>query len=391
MQELGGDYQSAADSKHFLKSIFMIINGDFDIQANRNGLTAESKKKLLRPEFIKNLKETLDHFRKRGGTNHFDGLLKKCNKQAGLAAVEMAETSWKDRMSALKSQDRFKVRIQNYAAHFDEAHASTSRAIEAQHHTEFVFIEPSEGKENSVISIYNQLSTVLTPEYFENAGAKELQRLWPVILETSGGEGIDCLGVSLDDKPTLSRLVENMGNVIPSGDILNIEFKYLFRIPINEDGDKFNHPFHLTDFIICWEFSWPGRSTRGSTNPQLNAPVGGIVVDVAEGNRVYDIIGRNGQISSTMKDQFNNDMTIPASMKDFCFFITDIRDTQQNEVQWPDDRPARRGVTVIALKQLIEATFNLPEECDVKSKVEWCRAENKKKAASKRGRRPKKQ
>lgn len=322
----------------------LIINGDFEVQANRNGVTTTAKTELNGKLFLDRLKSILDSFKRRNGKNHFKSLLENLSRQSTIEQSIARQATWEEKVEGYKHRSRFEVQIRG------------------EKRQRFIFFEPKSGMESTVINIYSQLCQSFPQRFFEEAGIEDLEMFWPILIDVFAGEGTDAVGVP--QGCDLSHLLKHQNQVIGGEDFLNIEFKLNFRVPIDSDGLKFNHDFTLTDFIIAWDFTVPGgNNTDGS------------ITGMEAGEMVYDTCGNTGIVSYTLDHFRKGKVDVPESMKDFCFFITDIKDLHNNQARMPDERKSRSGIIVFSLKQLIQATFDHGNNCNERSTFRWLTAE----------------
>ena len=346
-RESNSDYRFLSENKAN-QSYQLIINGDFDVQANRNGIITSVKTELAGRSFCEGLRNALESFRIRGGTNYFDGILTKLSKQNSVQASKQSRTDWKKKVEGYRNRSRFEV----------EFIKAKRRDKEQESSKKFVFFEPESGMENTVINIYAQLSRAFPRKFFTKAKIPLLERLCPILIDVFAGEGTDAVGVPQDCN--LQRLITDREDGIPSEDFLNIEFKLNFQVPIYQDGRKFNYDFTLTDFIISWDLVWPDeRSTEVC------------VVQSDTKEKVYDEYGNSGIISSEFHHWKHGKVSIPDSMQGFCFFITNLRDSLGNTAKMTEERSCRSGIVVFSLKQLIKATFDHGDKPDAKSTLRW--------------------
>ena len=196
----------------------LFIDGDFDLVTNRDDLS-ESSIRLLRSEgFTKHVREFLE------ATRDDD------NKTLRLLVNRLLRESHADQLDQQMRQLKALKDDLQYRARF-----SVQGVSRVEDHR---FYEPQVGEEHWVGALY-ALFSHLVPADSQHA------RHWPRPL-TFAARGIDSVAVHPGE-----RSVE--ANVLRS-----VEYKYHFS-----PRDLFNHPFTITNTIVCWTFDLEGHQDEG--------------------------------------------------------------------------------------------------------------------------------
>ncbi len=189
----------------------LIINGSFDVVTNRNAVTDASRQILKDPIFIDNIKKFLDEAKRQ--LNVFRELIERLNKENQEEKLEAYAQKLGALKKGVKNRNRFKV-----------------KSIE-QLKDKWI-IQPENGEEHWVGALYTMFSHLVTVD-------SPYANLWVRPL-TFSGVGLDSIAVPLKEnslKDTVQR---------------GLEYKYYFS-----STDQYNHPFIVTNFIVCWDTSMP--------------------------------------------------------------------------------------------------------------------------------------
>lgn len=164
-------------------------------------------------------------------------------------------------------------------------------------------------------------------------------------------QGLDAIGLRRRDLLGNEIDFPRIHRGIPESIIENIEFKVHFHVSMEEGKEDYNHLFSLTDQIVCWDLSIGGMATP--------------LPDVLPENiTVSDELGWSGKIVYKYKETNGNEVQVPEGLKGYAFFIVDLRNSEGKLLSnVPNARSKFRvagheAVRVVALKQLITATFN---------------------------------
>jgi len=195
----------------------LMINGDFDLTINRNGLSNEGKRVLQDPGFVGQIGKFFDDCERAA-----DGRVLK-----DLAQRLRRETFAHEENSATKQISELRERMRE-RAQFRLAGES------------YWNFSPLAGEEHFVGALFTMLAAKVPVEH-------ALKRYWPRPI-TFSGQGIDALAVVDETRPLES--------------LLSVEYKFAFSLE-----DEYNHLLHLTNLIVCWSIegdakSWPGTTVR---------------------------------------------------------------------------------------------------------------------------------
>lgn len=190
-----------------------IINGDFKMVTNRNAFTSETIALLTDSDFVSGV---VKHFfeglsRSRDGKVFHDLIARLSNDRTA-----HRENEYIDGNDALKSgmvsRCRFQVDIPSLSGKW--------------------MVAPENGEEFLVGSLYTLLSHAVEPDH-------PLAKYWKRPL-TFSARGIDAIAVGDENLP------------LDKNSLLSIEYKYWFNA-----HEGFNHPFVVTDVVVCWDFDDP--------------------------------------------------------------------------------------------------------------------------------------
>ncbi len=262
------DYSILGDAKvkpHYI----LIINGSFNVVTNRNSLTDDSKQILKDDSFLEHIKKFLDEAQRQ--VSVFRELIERLNKENQEAKLE-AYTQRLDKLKKdIKNRTRFKV---------NNIEQLKDKWI----------IQPEIGEEHWVGALYTMFSHLVTVNL-------PYAELW-VRPRTFCGVGLDSIAVPLDEN--------SLKETVHTG----LEYKYTFS-----STDEYNHPFIVTNFIVCWDMSIP-----------------------EEREQIQDAYGYFGYVSLTEE------------LNDIGYEIVDIQ-SQTGEIHNQD-------IKVISLKKLLDKTFD---------------------------------
>ncbi|MGK7921024.1 MAG: hypothetical protein AB4080_13550 [Trichodesmium sp.] len=204
------DYSILGDAKvkpHYI----LIINGSFNVVTNRNSLTDDSKQILKDDSFLEHIKKFLDEAQRQVPV--FRELIERLNKENQEARLE-AYTQKLDKLKKdIKNRTRFQV---------NNIEQLKDKWI----------IQPEIGEEHWVGALYTMFSHLVTVD-------STYANLW-VRPRTFCGVGLDSIAVPLEEN--------SLKDTVHTG----LEYKYTFS-----PTDDYNHPFIVTNFIVCWEMDIP--------------------------------------------------------------------------------------------------------------------------------------
>ncbi|WP_287289434.1 hypothetical protein, partial [Okeania sp. SIO2B9] len=262
------EYSILADTKvqyHYI----LLINGSFNMVTNRNSLTDASRQILKDNSFLKNIKKFLDEAKRQVPV--FCELIERLNKENQEAKLE-AYTQRLDKLKKdIKNRTRFKVN--NIEQLKDKW-----------------MIQPEIGEEHWVGALYTMFSHLVTIDL-------PYAELW-VRPRTFCGVGLDSIAVPLKE------------NSFKDTVHIGLEYKYTFS-----STDEYNHPFIVTNFIVCW-----------------------ILSIAEEREQIQDAYGYFGYVSFTEE------------LNDIGYEIVDI-ESQTGEIH-------NQNIKVISLKKLLDHTFD---------------------------------
>lgn len=193
----------------------LILDGNFELVTNRDNLAPSSYTVLQDPEFIRHIQSFLeDIVRSKRGI-----ILDELRARLQRETTRHAENAYLERNEILRRElperDSFVVK---------DMAVLRSKRIYA----------PQRGEEHFVGALYTLFAHLVPEDH-------KLAQYWIRPL-TFSALGIDAIAAVDENK----RLV--------NGNLASIEYKYSFS-----DSDEFNHPFNITDRIICWELNVPGE------------------------------------------------------------------------------------------------------------------------------------
>ena len=209
------DYNLLADSKaqsHYL----LIINGSFDVVTNRNSLTDSSRQILKDELFIAKVKDFLDQAKTKIPIfKEFIERLTQENQEEKLEAYQK-------KLDKLKSsvQKRCRFRVTNIEQLKDKW-----------------IIQPEIGEEHWVGALYTMFAHLVTLDL-------PYSNLW-MRPRTFSGVGLDSIAVPLEENSLKDKVHRGL------------EYKYTFS-----PTDEYNHPFIVTNFIVCWDMITPEEKER---------------------------------------------------------------------------------------------------------------------------------
>ena len=262
------NYFILADKKvqsHYI----LIINGSFNVVTNRNSLTDASKQILKEDSFLEHIKKFLDEAQRQ--VTVFRELIERLNKENQEAKLE----AYTKRLDKLKKDIQYRTRfkVKNIEQLKDKS-----------------IIQPEIGEEHWVGALYTMFSHLVTVDL-------PYAELW-VRPRTFCGVGLDSIAVPLEEN--------SLKETVHTG----LEYKYTFS-----PTDEYNHPFIVTNFIVCWDMSIP-----------------------EEGEQIKDAYGYFGDVSLTEE------------LNDIGYEIVKI-ESQTGEIH-------NQNIKVISLKKLLDKTFD---------------------------------
>lgn len=204
------EYSILKDSKA-LPHYLLIINGSFDVVTNRNSLTDSSRQILNNPGFLENIKKFLDSAKK--DSTVFSEFIERLNKENQEAKLE----AYTQKLIFLKQniQTRKRFKIENITELKNKW-----------------IVEPEVGEEHWVGALYTMFAHLVT----DNSPYAEFW-LRP---RTFSGVGLDSIAVPLQENSLAEKVHRGL------------EYKYSFSAT-----DEYNHPFIVTNCIVCWEMPMP--------------------------------------------------------------------------------------------------------------------------------------
>ncbi|MDT9339016.1 ATP-binding protein [Trichodesmium erythraeum 21-75] len=197
--------------KKVQRHYILIINGSFKVVTNRNYLTDTSKQILENNSFIEKIKNFLDEAE--GNVVVFRELIKRLNKENQEAKSEKDT----ERLNKLKESIQYRPRF---------------KVNNIEQLKDKWIIAPEHGEEHWVGALYTMFSHLVTVN-------SPCQKLW-VRPRTFCGTGLDSIAVPLEENSLKETVHEGL------------EYKYTFSAT-----DQYNHPFILTNWIVCWDMSMP--------------------------------------------------------------------------------------------------------------------------------------
>jgi hypothetical protein len=194
----------------------LIINGSFDVVTNRNAVTDASRQILKDPIFIENIQKFFDKAKRQ--IPIFRELIERLNKENQEEKLE----AYTQKLTALKKgvQNRIRFKVKDIEQLKDKW-----------------IIQPEIGEEHWVGALYTMFSHLVTVDSF-------YANLWVRPL-TFSGVGLDSIAVPLQE------------NTLKATEQRGLEYKYNFSTV-----EQYNHPFIVTNFIVCWDMSMPNSGER---------------------------------------------------------------------------------------------------------------------------------
>ena len=261
------EYKLLAEHKsqsHYL----LIINGSFDVVTNRNSLTDSSRQILKDESFIAKVKDFLDQAKRQ------IPVFKEFIERLNLDNQEERLEDYQKKLDKLKSSvhKRCRFRVTNIEQLKDKW-----------------IIQPEIGEEHWVGALYTMFAHLVTLDL-------PYSNLW-MRPRTFSGVGLDAIAVPLE--------VNSLEDKVHIG----LEYKYTFS-----PTEEYNHPFIVTNFIVCWDMITP-----------------------EEKERITDSYGHFGFVSLTEE------------LKDIGYEIIDIQSNTGNI--------HNENIKVISLKKLLDKTF----------------------------------
>ncbi len=262
------DYSTLAETKgksHYI----LIVNGNFNVVTNRNSLTDASKEILKDNLFLEHIKKFLDEAQRQVPV--FRELIERLNKENQEAKLE----GYTKRLDKLKKDIQYRTRF---------------KVNNIEQLKDKWIVQPERGEEHWVGALYTMFSHLVTVD-------SPYAKLWvrPI---TFRGFGIDSIALPLEE------------NTFKYTAYKGLEYKYNFS-----EADEYNHPFTVTNFIVCWDMPIP-----------------------KEGEQIKDAYEYFGYVSLTEE------------LNDIGYEIVDIQ-SQTGETH-------NQNIKVISLKKLLDKTFD---------------------------------
>ena len=194
----------------------LIINGSFDVVTNRNAVTDSSRQILKDPSFVENIKKFFDEAKRQ--LQVFRELIERLNRENQEEKLE----AYTQKLGVLKKgvQNRNRFKVKNIDQLKDKW-----------------IIQPEIGEEHWVGALYTMFSHLVTVD-------SPYAKLWVRPL-TFSGVGLDSIAVPLEEN-SLKHTVQR-----------GLEYKYNFSCT-----EQYNHPFIVTNFIVCWDMYIPVNQER---------------------------------------------------------------------------------------------------------------------------------
>jgi Histidine kinase-, DNA gyrase B-, and HSP90-like ATPase len=189
----------------------LMINGSFEVVTNRNSLTDAALTILKYEDFAEKIKNFLDLGRQK--LIAFNELIERLNKEDDKYKLD----------AYIKQRDRVKDKIQDRTRFM-------IKDIEQLNGKWLV--APSTGEEHWVGALYTMFAHLVPPD-------SQYAHLW-MRPRTFSGIGIDSLAVEIEENSLASNVHKGL------------EYKWTFS-----DSEVFNHPFIVTNQIVCWEMTIP--------------------------------------------------------------------------------------------------------------------------------------
>ena len=206
-----------------------LVDGSFELVTNRNAPAPEAAALLRETDFLQEIRDFLDRASRDVGGPVLTGLLRCLSNEAD-AATENQQIRKNEKLKkSIATRDHFLVDVPN-------CQAISSKWL----------VAPDRGEEHFVGAIYTLFAHIIP-------SCHEMASYWPRPL-TFAGIGIDALAT---DNENAYQTPE-----------LSLEYKYSFST-----RDCFNHPFSLTDVIVCWEWEIPKAGDTISDDVGYSATV----------------------------------------------------------------------------------------------------------------------
>ncbi|KAK9833004.1 hypothetical protein WJX74_004038 [Apatococcus lobatus] len=229
----------------YSQQISVLMNGDFELGADRTKLSNKSEALLRDTDFLGKLAKALD-VAKTGELNSpsiFGQLLARIDKDRRASHPgAMAAREGRFRKSITEIQQRpITINLQNPSSGKVKQHIKYEPRVEA-----------------ALEQLYCSVSSHLDyhPHLLvDSCGdmSRGLFAWWPELQSAiQSGEGIDMFG----------QMRASDGNVDPSSSAaVKAEFKHEWDVPLSKASSKgsFNHDLIGLDFIFCWTFKFPGE------------------------------------------------------------------------------------------------------------------------------------
>ncbi len=238
---------------------------------NRNSLTDASRQILKDNSFLEHIKKFLDEAQRQVVV--FRELIARLNKENQEAKLE----AYTQKLDKLKQgiQNRTRFKVNNIEQLKDK-----------------LIVQPEISEEHWVGALYTMFSHLVTVDL-------PYAKLW-VRPRTFCGVGLDSIAVPLEEN--------SLGEKVHTG----LEYKYNFS---PSPTDEYNHPFIVTNFIVCWDMPIP-----------------------EEREKIQDAYDYFGTVSLTEE------------LNDIGYEIVDIQ-SQTGEIH-------NQKIKVISLKKLLDKTFD---------------------------------
>ena len=228
----------------------LIINGTFDVVTNRNAVTDASRQILKDSSFIEHIQQFFDEAKRELPV--FREFVERLNKENQEEKLEAYIQKLEVLKKGVKNRTRFMVK------NIDQLKDKW-------------IIQPEIGEEHWVGALYTMFAHLVTVD-------SPYAKLWVRPL-TFSGVGLDSIAVPLKEnslKDTVQR---------------GLEYKYNFS-----SNDKYNHPFIVTNFIVCWDMSIPENQEQIEDTYDYfgNVSLTEELKDI--GYEIVDIQSKTGQI-----------------------------------------------------------------------------------------------
>lgn len=214
LQEEYGVLTTSSAQAHYI----LMINGSFEVVTNRNSLTDTALTVLKNDSFIENIRNFLDQ------ANLEDQVFRELVKRLKRESEEYRLNAY------IKQRDTLRDEIQHRTRFMVQDVAQLNGKW---------LLAPSVGEEHWVGSLYTMLAHLVAPD-------SEYAALW-LRPRTFSGVGIDSLAVSIEENSLAANIHKGL------------EYKWTFSA-----SEVFNHPFIVTDQIVCWEMPIPEKGTKVS-------------------------------------------------------------------------------------------------------------------------------